>query len=90
MLVKKRRGHRVGHIAWGWYLADDGCTLERDADGAATLQLLRELRAPGYTLRALARELNTRHPDAAAASLVAQVRISAARAAQVGDDDDED
>jgi len=60
MLVKMRRGHRVGHIAWGWHLADDGCTLERDADGAAMLQLLRELRAPGYTLRALARELNTR------------------------------
>jgi len=60
MQAKKRRGERAGHVPFGWRVGVNGRTLERHDAEQATLALLRELRAAGYTLRALAAELNQR------------------------------
>ncbi|MCP3959252.1 MAG: recombinase family protein [bacterium] len=54
----KARGERVGTISFGYRLAADGVHLEEDRDEQAVLSTLRELRAAGYTLRAIADELN--------------------------------
>ena len=58
LAVKKARGERVGGIPFGSQLAGDGRTLEPHADEQRALGLLRELRAAGYTFRAVADELN--------------------------------
>ena len=58
LAVKKARGERVGGIPFGYQLAGDGRTLEPHADEQRALGLLRELRAAGYTFRAVADELN--------------------------------
>lgn len=58
LAVKKARGERVGGIPFGSQLADDGRTLEPHADEQRALGLLRDLRAAGYTFRAVADELN--------------------------------
>jgi DNA invertase Pin-like site-specific DNA recombinase len=58
LAVKKARGERVGGIPFGYQLADDGRTLAPHADEQRALGVLRELRAAGYTFRAVADELN--------------------------------
>ena len=58
LAVKKARGERVGGIPFGYQLAGDGRTLQPHADEQRALGLLRELRAAGYTFRAVAEELN--------------------------------
>ena len=58
LAAKKARGERVGGIPFGYQLAGDGRTLEPHADEQRALGLLRELRAAGYTFRAVADELN--------------------------------
>lgn len=58
MAAKKARGERVGGIPFGYQLAGDGRTLEPHPDEQRALGLLRELRAAGYTFRAVADELN--------------------------------
>lgn len=58
LAVKKARGERVGGIPFGSQLAGDGRTLEPHADEQRALGLLRELRAAGFTFRAVADELN--------------------------------
>jgi predicted ArsR family transcriptional regulator len=56
--AKKARGERVGRIPFGYQLGADGRTLEPHADEQRALGMLRELRAAGHTLRAVADELN--------------------------------
>lgn len=58
LAVKKARGERVGGIPFGYQLAGDGRTLEPHANEQRALALLQELRAAGYTFRAVADELN--------------------------------
>jgi DNA invertase Pin-like site-specific DNA recombinase len=55
--AKKARGERVGNIAFGYQLAADG-TLTEHPDEQAALVIMRDCRAAGYTLRAIADELN--------------------------------
>ena len=55
---KKAQGQRVGTVPFGYALADDGCTLIPCPDEQATLGLLRDCRAAGSSLRAIASELN--------------------------------
>lgn len=55
--AKKARGERVGNIAFGYQLAADG-TLTEQPDEQAALAIIRDCRAAGYTLRAIADELN--------------------------------
>jgi DNA invertase Pin-like site-specific DNA recombinase len=55
---KKSQGQRIGTVPFGSVLADDGRTLVEQPDEQAVLSLLREFRAAGFTLRAIADELN--------------------------------
>ena len=58
MRHKKASGQRVGGIPFGYQLAADGRTLTPQADEQRALGLIRACRAAGYTLRAIAAELN--------------------------------
>ena len=60
LAVKKGRGERVGGIPFGYQLAGDGRTLEPQPQEQHALAVLRELRAAGYTFRAIADEMNRR------------------------------
>ena len=55
---KKARGERIGTVPFGYTLADDGRTLVEQADEQAILVRIRDCRAAGYSLRAIAEELN--------------------------------
>lgn len=55
--VKKARGERVGMVPVGYRVAADGRTLEVDPVEAEILAAVRELRAAGMSLRAIAAEL---------------------------------
>jgi len=58
LAVKKARGERVGGIPFGYQLAEDGQALIAHPDEQRALAVLRDLRAAGYTYRAIAEELN--------------------------------
>ena len=58
LAVKKARGERVGGIPFGYRVDHDGRTLRPHTEEQQALRLLRELRAAGYTYRAIAGELN--------------------------------
>lgn len=55
---KKSKGQRVGNIPFGYRLADDGQTLEPEPAEQNVCGIVRELRSAGYSLRAIAHELN--------------------------------
>jgi DNA invertase Pin-like site-specific DNA recombinase len=55
----KARGRRVGHLPWGWKLADDGVHLEENQNEVATLERIRWLRARGYTMHGIAEVLTS-------------------------------
>jgi hypothetical protein len=57
---KKARGERVGGVPLGARVAPDGLTLETEPSEAETLELVRELRTAGASIRAIATELNAR------------------------------
>lgn len=56
--AKRDRGERAGNLPFGYSLGTDGQTLEPCAAEQAALSILRELRAAGYSQRAIAAELN--------------------------------
>jgi DNA invertase Pin-like site-specific DNA recombinase len=58
LAVKKARGERVGGIPFGYQLAEDKRLLQPYPPEQRALAVLRELRAAGYTYRAIAQELN--------------------------------
>ena len=53
----KARGLRAGNIVFGYQLGPDGALIEQP-DEQAALAIVRDCRAAGYTLRAIADELN--------------------------------
>jgi DNA invertase Pin-like site-specific DNA recombinase len=57
LAAKKARGERVGNVQFGFQLGPDGLLIEQ-ADEQAALAIIRNCRAAGYTLRAIADELN--------------------------------
>lgn len=57
---KRAKGERVGGIPYGKRLAEDGRTLEVDAEERVVLEEMRAMRAGGLGLRAIARALNDR------------------------------
>src|ERR1700680_3515558 len=57
---KRGKGERVGNIAFGSRLAQDGQHVEPDPAEQATLAEIRRLRAAGGTLRGIAADLNHR------------------------------
>jgi DNA invertase Pin-like site-specific DNA recombinase len=59
LAAKRRRGERVsGIVPFGYRLADDGRTLEVDAEETATRRTIARLRAEGRSLRDVADALN--------------------------------
>lgn len=60
LALKRARGERVGEVPFGFRVAADGRTLERDEQEQAVLALVRELRATGLTLQQVADALNGR------------------------------
>ena len=58
LTYKRRRGERVGHVPSGWRVADDGTNLEHADEEQGVLRQLRNLRASGLSVRAVAQELN--------------------------------
>ena len=57
---KKRNRERVGNIAYGFRLADDGVHVEDEPNEQAVLTEIRQLRSQGATLRGIAAALNHR------------------------------
>ena len=57
LAVKKRRGERVGTVPYGKAVGDDGKRLELDLVEVRTVEIVRELRAEGLSLRAVAAQL---------------------------------
>lgn len=55
---KKARGERVGHIPFGFRLAEDGVHLIEDPAEQETIRKVEELRASGMSLRQIAAHLN--------------------------------
>jgi site-specific DNA recombinase len=55
---KKAKGERVGRIPFGYFLDADGIQLVEDAAEQSALKTIRELRAAGESMRAIADELN--------------------------------
>jgi DNA invertase Pin-like site-specific DNA recombinase len=58
--AKKSRGERVGHIPFGYKLAEDGIHLEIDELEQGILRQLKELRSEGMSIRNIASEMNNR------------------------------
>lgn len=58
MKVKKDKGECVGHIPFGYKLAEDGVHLLPDSYEQDVLAKLSQLRSEGLTVRAMAEEMN--------------------------------
>lgn len=57
----KREGKRVGHIPFGFKLAQDGVYLEESPEEQDILRQMRELQADGLSIRDIAKALNERN-----------------------------
>ena len=60
MRHKKAQGQRVGTVAYGYELAADGRTLQPNATEQSALTILRDCRHAGFSMKAIAEELNRR------------------------------
>lgn len=58
--AKKAKGERVGHIPFGYQLANDGIHLETSELEQSILMQMRELRQNGLSIRDIASEMNER------------------------------
>lgn len=56
--AKRARGERAGNIPFGYRVAADGTTLEADPVELEIIRIVAALRADGYTLDAIAAEMN--------------------------------
>lgn len=57
LAVKRTRGERTGEVPYGWRLSSDGVHLEEHPEEARAVALVRELRAAGVSIRAIAARL---------------------------------
>ena len=60
LAAMKREGKRVGHIPFGFRLAQDGIYLEESPEEQDILRQMSELRAEGLSIRDIAKALNER------------------------------
>ncbi len=58
--ARKAEGKRIGEVPYGWNLGDDGKTLIEAPEEQRALRLVKGMRAKGFTLIAIATELNKR------------------------------
>ncbi len=80
--AKRARGEAAGNVPFGYNLNADGRTLDANPQEQTVLGILRELRHAGYTLRAIAAELNaqgftTRRGSAWRHEYVARLAVAA-------------
>lgn len=59
MAHKKFKGERVGKVPFGFTLAADGVSLVENAEELRAVELIRSLKSQGYSLRAIAAELDS-------------------------------
>jgi DNA invertase Pin-like site-specific DNA recombinase len=57
---KRAKGQRVGNIAYGYWLAEDGEALEADDQEQGVLKSILRLRKRGYSLQKIADKLNSK------------------------------
>lgn len=57
---KKSQGQRVGQVPYGYSLATDGVTLEKNESEQQVIAVIHELRGAGLSIRAIVNELNKR------------------------------
>ena len=57
----KREGKRIGHIPFGFRLAQDGVYLEESPEEQDILRQMNDLRAEGLSIRDIAKALNERN-----------------------------
>ena len=57
--VKKRKGERVGHIPYGFKLAENKIHLEENAQEQYNLNMINRMRSQGMTFRKIAEEMNS-------------------------------
>ena len=60
MQAKKARGERVGHIPFGYRLAEDGIHIEKDDHEQSIIRQIKELMEIGLSTRKIADEMNRR------------------------------
>jgi site-specific DNA recombinase len=58
--AKKARGERTGHIPFGYKLSSDGIHIEEDELEKSILSQMNSLRADGFSIRDIAKEMNNR------------------------------
>lgn len=58
MAHKKSKGERVGTVPFGYDISADGVTLVENANETCVIELIHSLRTKGYTLQAIASELD--------------------------------
>lgn len=56
--IKKEKGERVGHIPYGYKLAEDGLHLTHDEEEQNILKQMNSMRNKGYSIREMALALN--------------------------------
>jgi DNA invertase Pin-like site-specific DNA recombinase len=59
--IKKEKGQRVGHIPFGYKLAQDGIQLEPNISEQQILQSIKRMRSRGYSIRETAMKLNKKN-----------------------------
>ncbi len=60
MQAKKKKNERVGHIPFGYRLAEDGVHIEKDGREKAILKQIQDLMEEGLSTRKIAAEMNRR------------------------------
>ena len=60
LAAMKREGKRVGHIPFGYKLADDGIHIVADELEQNILKQMRDLRSDDFSIREIAEEMNKR------------------------------
>ncbi|OPY71007.1 MAG: Recombinase [Syntrophorhabdaceae bacterium PtaU1.Bin034] len=65
MHLKIVKNERAGQVPYGWRLAQDGKTLLANAKEQKAILLIKELRAKGYSFRAICQDLEKRGYESA-------------------------
>jgi DNA invertase Pin-like site-specific DNA recombinase len=63
--LKIVKNERAGQVPYGWRLAQDGKTLLANAKEQKAILLIKELRAKGYSFRAICQDLDKRGYESA-------------------------
>jgi site-specific DNA recombinase len=82
--VKRSRGERTGAVRYGWKVGVDGKRLEPSESEQAVIALITELRAIGFSTRAIVAELGARGVKSRAGRPLQQTQVQRILGAAVG------